>query len=215
MSPLAERLEACYTGAVYDSLRALGRTNQQLLSSIRPLDPSWRLAGPVFTVSGHAQEGLDAHETLMQWTEVLSRAPSGHVVVCQANDDKLAHMGELSAETLQRRGIRGYVVDGGCRDTDFILNIGFRVWCRYLTPADVVGRWLARDLGAPIQIGEVTIRTGDYLVADRDGAICVPAELADEVATTTEQLMTTENLVRAAIRGGMDPKAAYLQYGAF
>src|SRR5215213_4858667 len=109
MPALADRLEACYTGAVYDALRALGRTDQQLPASIRPLDPTSRLAGPMFTVSGHAQDGLDAHETLLRWTAVLSRAPSGYVLVCQANDDTLAHMGELSAETLQLRGVRGYL----------------------------------------------------------------------------------------------------------
>jgi regulator of RNase E activity RraA len=50
-------------------------------------------------------------------------------------------MGELSAETLKLRGIKGYVVDGGCRDTAFIRRIGFPVvvllhdssrHCRYL-----------------------------------------------------------------------------------
>ena len=53
-------------------------------------------------------------------------------------------MGELSAETLKFRGVRGYVVDGGCRDVDFILKLGFPVCCRYYTPADIVGRWVVR-----------------------------------------------------------------------
>ena len=47
-------------------------------------------------------------------------------------------MGELSAETLQLRGIRGYIVDGGSRDMDFILKIDFPVWSKFYTPRDVV-----------------------------------------------------------------------------
>ena len=61
----------------------------------------------------------------------------------------IAHMGELSAETLQFRGVRGYIVDGGCRDTGFILNMGFPVFCRYLTPRDVVGIWVPDRFGEP------------------------------------------------------------------
>jgi regulator of RNase E activity RraA len=124
-------------------------------------------------------------------------------------------MGELSAETLQFRGIQGYIVDGGCRDTDFILKIGFPVFCRYFTPMDVVGRWKADAFGEPVVIGQVTLRTGDYVLADRDGIVLIPADLAEVVISRTEVVMRTENLVRKAILQGMDPQEAYLKYGKF
>jgi regulator of RNase E activity RraA len=212
---LADRLEQCYTGAVYDVLRAMGFPCQVLPDTIRPLDPTRKLAGPVYTVSGHIDERLDAHETLLQWTGLLSKAPTDAVVICQPNDSTLAYMGELSAETMLFRGVRGYIVDGGCRDSDFILRIGFRVFCRYFTPRDVVGRWVADNFGEPITIGEVTIRTADYVLADRDGIVIIPAEVAEQVVTRTEEVMQTENLVRKAILQGVDPQEAYLAYGKF
>lgn len=212
---LIPRLEKCYSGAIYDVLRAMGRPDCVLPSTIRPLDPARRLVGPVFTVSGRRKPGLDAHETLLAWTALLSQAPSGSVVVCQPNDSTLAHMGELSSETMLFRGVRGYIVDGGCRDSDFILRLGFPVWCRYFTPVDVVGRWVAESFGAPIEIGGVSIRTGDFAFADRDGVVIIPGELADEVTTNTERVMATENLVRKAILQGVDPQKAYLQFGKF
>jgi len=215
MMMLADRLEQCYTGALYDVLRAMGYPCQVLPDTIRPLDPTRKLAGPVYTVSGHMDGRLDAHETLLQWTGLLSKAPSDTVVICQPNDSTLAYMGELSAETMLFRGVRGYIVDGGCRDSDFILRIGFRVFCRYFTPRDVVGRWVADSFGEPITIGEVTIRTGDYVLADRDGIIIIPAEVAEQVVTRTEEVMQTENLVRKAILQGVDPQEAYLAYGKF
>jgi regulator of RNase E activity RraA len=213
--PLADRLENCYTGAVYDVLRAAGRPGQALPSSLRPLIPERRLAGRVFTVSGRAQPGLDAHESLLHWTAFLSRAPRGSVVVCQPNDSTFAHMGELSAETLNFRGVRGYIVDGGCRDSDFILRIGFRVWCRYFVPVDVVGRWKAEEFDVPIRIGEVDVHPGDYVLADRDGAVVIPGAMAADVVARTEEVMGTENKVRSAIMRGVDPQQAYLQYGKF
>lgn len=212
---LTERLEQCYTGAVYDVLRGMGRPNQALPSSIRPLLPERRLAGPVFTVSGHCHPNLDAHVSLLHWTAFLSRAPRGRVVICQPHDSTFAHMGELSSETLNLRGVRGFIVDGGCRDTDSIIKLGFRVYCRYFTPIDVVGRWKAESFDTPISIGAVQIDPGDYVLADRDGAVIIPGELAEKVVTRTEVIMGTENKVRSAIMRGVDPQKAYLKYGKF
>lgn len=210
-----DRLEKCYSGAVYDTLRAMGWPNQVLPETIRPLDPSRVLAGRIFTVSGHVDPALDAHTTLLEWTRLLARAPGGSVVVCQPNDSTLAHMSELSSETLTLRGVRGYLVDGGCRDSHFILKIGFRVWCRYFTPRDVVGRWVADGFGEPIVIGGVPLRTGDDLMADRDGALVIPQEIIAEVTARVEAVLRTENKVRTAILNGVDPVDAYLAYRKF
>ena len=78
-----------------------------------------------------------------------------------------------------------------------------------------MGRWVAESFGEPIEIGGVGVRTGDYAFADRDGVVIIPGELAEEVATNTERVMATENLVRKAILQGVDPQQAYLKYGKF
>jgi 4-hydroxy-4-methyl-2-oxoglutarate aldolase len=212
---LSKRLEECYSGAVYDVLRDLGFSNQVLPHGIRPLTSGTKLAAPVFTVSGRLDPSADRHQTLLAWTALLSKAPVGSAVLCQPNDSSLAHFGELSAEAMQIRGVRGYIVDGGCRDTAFIERAGFPVFCRYFTPRDIVGSWMVEGLGEPITIGEVLIHTGDHVVADRDGVVIVPAAIAEQVVRTVEEVMATENLVRKAIRENVDPQEAYLQYGKF
>lgn len=213
-STLSDRFEAAYSGAIFDVLRELGMPNQALPTNIRPLNLTQKLAGPVFTVSGRLAD-ISEDESLLRWCDFLSQAPAGHVVVCQPNDSSLAHMGELSAETLNFRGIRGYIADGGCRDTDFILHLGFRVFCRYFTPADIVGRWSAEALGEPITIGGRAIRTGDYIMGDRDGLVVIPQGVSETCADRVEEVMNTENLVRKAILEGIDPKEAYINYGRF
>ena len=212
---ISDRLEKCYSGAVYDVLRAMGYPNQALPNTIRPIDIHTKLAGSIYTVSGRYDETMDPHETLLQWTGLLSKAPKGSVVICQPNDDTLAHMGELSSETLQLRGIRGYIVDGGSRDSEFISKIGFKVFCKYFTPVDVVGRWVADKFAEPIRIGKVDIETGDYVMADRDGIVIIPKAIAEEVVKKTEAVLKTESLVRKAILEGVDPQEAYLKYGKF
>ena len=212
---LAERLRGCYSGAVYDVLRAKGFEEQTLPQYIRPLNLRHKVAGPVFTIQGARSDSLDAHQTLLKWCELLSKAPADTVIVCQPNDHTLAHMGELSSETLAFKKVLGYIVDGGCRDSAFIDALGFPVFCKYFTPVDVVGRWVATAFGESIQIGEVSVATGDYVLADRDGIVVIPAEIAAEVVQQTEDVLHTENLVRKAILQGVDPVAAYLQYGKF
>jgi regulator of RNase E activity RraA len=212
---LATRLLNCYAAAVHDVLRGMGIERCVLPPDIRPLDPARKLAGEIYTVSGHIDTTLDPHDTLVQWTGLLSKAPAGKVLVCQPNTYDIALMGELSAETLNFRGVRGYVVDGGCRDTDFILELGFPVFCSFNTPKDIVGRWVPDHFGDPITIGDVTINSGDYLLADRDGVVIIPAKVVDEVVTKTEQVLQTENKVRTAILAGMDPQEAYLKFGKF
>lgn len=212
--PLSQRLAACYTGVLHDVMRAAGMRNFVLPRQIHPLDATTRLAGPVFTVEGQPTPA-PAHDTLLAWTNLLSRAPSGHVLVIQPNDHHAAFMGELSAETLQYKGLTGALVDGGCRDTAFILELGFPVWCRHTTPVDVVGSWLPEQFGQPVVIGEVTLHTGDYLCADRDGAIVLPGALADEIVREAETAIGKENKVRTAILAGVDPQEAYLQHGKF
>ena len=124
-------------------------------------------------------------------------------------------MGELSAETLKNKGVRGCVADGFIRDINFLLDIGFQAWCRGFTPRDIVGHWLPTAIGVPIRIGDVTIAPGDYLVGDRDGLLRVPQALVDDVIDKAEAAMATESLVRKAILAGTDPQEAYLKYGKF
>ncbi len=212
---LTERLAACYTGIIFDVMREMGHTRCVLPNDIRALDETKVLAGPIFTVRGRMEDNLSGHETLLRWTEFLSAAPAGHVVVTRSNDLSRAMMGELSAETLTFRGVRGFLSDGACRDTGFILKIGFPVFCSGRTPRDVVGAWIPEAFNEPITIGDVIVRPGDYILGDRDGALIIPADIIEHVVDRAETLIKTENLVRKAILEGEDPKQAYLRYGKF
>ncbi|HZP21665.1 MAG TPA: RraA family protein [Bauldia sp.] len=215
MQSLTTRLEACYTGVVHDVMRAMGLRDFTLPPELRPILPERPLAGPAFTIEGMVDPKADPHETLLAWTGLLSRAPAGSVWVSQPNDRVVAHMGELSAETLKNKGVRGCVADGFIRDVNFLLDIGFQAWCRGFTPRDIVGYWLPKASDVPIRIGDVLIAPGDYMVGDRDGMLRVPRDKAEEIATAAEEAMAKESLVRKAILEGVDPQQAYIRYGKF
>ena len=193
----------------------LGLKNCVLPHAIRALDPEAGLAGRVFTMQGRPDPDCSVHESILRWTEFLSVAPEGHVIICQPQDHNLALMGELSAETLHLRGIRGYIVDGGCRDNAFIRKLNFPVFARFQTPRDIAGAWTLESFGQPIEIEGVQIRTGDFVLADIDGIVVIPEEQAESVIGEVHQVMNTESLVRKAILNGVSPKEVYLRYGKF
>ncbi|HKE39687.1 MAG TPA: RraA family protein [Casimicrobiaceae bacterium] len=215
MTDLTRRLATCYTGAVHDVLRGLGVQNCVLPHEIKAIAPGTRLAGPIWTVSGHIDRTKTRDETLLAWCTLLAKAPPRHVIVCQPNTHEIALMGELSAQTLKARGVLGYVVDGGSRDTDLVLAQGFPVFCSFLTPADVVERWVADRYGEPVTIGAVTVTMGDYLLGDRDGVVIIPRALAEKAVARAEQVVATESEMRQALISGMDPVEAYNKYGKF
>lgn len=215
MDPVRDRLLQCYSGVVHDVMRARGLRNFTLPPGITPLIEGQTLCGPAFTVEGRPDDVADDHETLLEWTGLLSKAPAGHIWVTQPHDMTIAHMGELSAETLHAKGVLGCVIDGGIRDTEFLKKLKFQSWRRFHTPRDIVGRWLPSRTGGEIVIGDVVISNGDYLLGDGDGMVRVPKDQAGSISEDALTAMNTENKVRTAIMAGEDPQAAYLQFGKF
>lgn len=210
-----DQLRTCYTSVLHDVMRAMGLRDFTLPPRLRPLNPEGVLAGPAFTIEGRIVEGADAHQTLLEWTGLLSKCPAGHVWVAQPNNQIVAQMGELSAETLHRKGVLGVVTDGALRDTNFILRLGLPCWGTHYTPRDVVGLWLPTAVNQSIRIEDVTVNPGDWVHGDRDGMVVIPAAHLDEVIEKGVTAMATESKVRRAILDGMDPQDAYLKYGKF
>lgn len=67
----------------------------------------------------------------------------------------------------------------------------------------------------PVRIGDVEVRPGDVAVGDVDGVVCVPRNVREEILEAAEETVDTESEVRDAVSGGMDPLAAYEEYGGF
>lgn len=210
--PIAEDLETCGSSAVFEVLRSLGHQSVVLPPDLRPVAAGGVLAGRISTVAGRTDSWADAEQTLVAWVSMLSGVEPGTVLVCQPNDAHVAVMGGLSAETLRHRGVRGYIVDGGCRDVAAIAKLGFPVWCRFFTPRGVAASWLPDAYGEPVTIGDVRLAPGDYVVADADGVVLVPGARAGEVAAAAKHSLAVEQRIRDDITSGVDPLEAHLRH---
>jgi len=212
---LADRFRAVYTAALADVLDARGRHFQTLPPEVRPLERGMRVAGPAYTVEGRPAPQGDHDTAIRKVLAMLGEVPTGAVAVYQCHHGSSAHLGELSVTSLKARGCAGAVLDGGCRDVDFILREGFPVFCRHVTPEDSTWRWELSATQEPVEIGGVPIHPGDWVVGDDDGLVVVPRAEAEDVLAEAEAKAATESEIRVAVRQGMPPLEAYEKYGTF
>lgn len=214
---LPRRFARLYTAAVTDVMDQMGLERQTLPAAIQPLTPDMRLAGYAFTARGRPRKSAprERDATLRQFLKMLGAVPADSVLVVATNDAAAAHFGELSAEWLRARRVRGAVIDGATRDAAAIARRRFPTFVRYRSPQDSVPRWRVTDWGQPLTIGGVRVALGDVIVADLDGVVVVPRRAAHEVLVRCEKLASTENKVRSAVRRGLAPLAAYEKFGSF
>ncbi len=213
---LAQRCNALYTAAITDVLDRRGLTAQTLPLDLVPLRSGMRLAGPAYPIKGQLAPGADYDASLRSVLEMLGTVPEGHVCVYETGDAVNAHLGELSVTALKSRGIAGAVIDGGCRDIDFILREDFPVFSRHTTPQDSTGRWALTGHGdIELSLGGVRVARGDWIVADADGIAVIPADIAEDVIAEAEAKAATESEIRDAVRAGVPPLEAYDRFGTF
>lgn len=212
---LPRRFSKIYTAAVADVMDEMGLLRQTLPPTIQPLSPGTRVAGYAFPARGRPRKNGPRDEVIRRFLGMLGDVPRDSVLVIQANDNVAAHFGELSAESLRARKVRGAVIDGSTRDAASIVRLGFPTFVRFRTPQDSLPRWQVTDWGQPVTIGGVRVALGDVIVADLDGVVVVPRKVAHDVLLRCEKLVGTENKVRAAVKRGVFPLEAYEKYGAF
>lgn len=179
------------TGNLSDAMGKKGNMD----SGIKPIFPEARLGGPAFTARLIPGDNLGAHIA-------LNEAPAGHVLVldyrgyCEAGP-----FGEIMALAAQQRGLAGVVIDGGCRDSLNIKEMGYPVFVRGLNPGGTVKESLG-ERNVPISCGGVPVNPGDIIVGDADGVVVIPKDKAEEVLYKAKQIMANEAKVLERIRAG-------------
>jgi 4-hydroxy-4-methyl-2-oxoglutarate aldolase len=190
------------TAEQLERLRAFGSaTVHEAAGQVPPLDPAIRalvaasrVAGPAFTARCAGRDNLASHRA-------VAIAPQGSVLVVDAGADPAGYWGEILTVAAQARGIAGLIIDGGVRDTERIVELGFPVWSRFVAihgcPKVDPG-----EVGGLVSIGSVEVRTGDIVVADRDGIVVIAAASVATVLEAAERRMTREAELLERLRGG-------------
>src|SRR4030081_3782472 len=115
---------------------------------------------------------------------VLYHTQKGDIVVVDARGDLTSGVfGAMMMTYFRGRGGLGVVVDGAIRDFAEIKALGMGLWLRGVTPNfHTQTSIFPFAVNVPIACGGVTVLPGDIIIADDDGAVVVPVQLAPHLA---------------------------------
>jgi regulator of RNase E activity RraA len=175
------------TGNVSDAVDEATGVRGFMARDMKPVFKA-KVIGPAVTVLLRKALRNDKRDWPNLQIQTLDDAPPGSVMV-EVLEDGLdtAGVGNLLATTAKVRGLAGMVIDGGARDVEELEEIGFPVWSRSQTPATSVGRYIPVARNVPVTCGGVTVRTGDWIVADKTGVVVVPVESLPQVLKLLRQ----------------------------
>jgi len=135
---------------------------------------------------------------------VLYHTQPGDVVVVDARADMRSGVfGEMMLTFFKGRGGAGIVIDGCIRDYPNVKGLDLGLWIRGVTPNfHTQTNLMPFAVNGPIACGGVTVMPGDIIVADDDGAVVVPAALAEKAIAQASVLHGWEDFSRQKLLEG-------------
>ncbi|MET9021220.1 ribonuclease activity regulator RraA [Actinopolymorpha sp. NPDC004070] len=196
------------TATLTTQLMSRGLRNT-FLFGLRPLNPgAARMVGTAFTLRYiPAREDLDVLTVFKdpehpQRKAVESVGPGQVLVMDCRGQGRAASLGGILGTRLLRRGAAGVVTDGSVRDSPTFATLGLPAYAAGVSATTNLVQHHAVDLQVPIGCAEVPVYPGDVLVGDGEGVVCVPRELAAEVARDAVAQEHLEEFVQAEIEAG-------------
>ena len=139
----------------------------------------------------------------------------GDVIVVQNQLPDAAYFGDLNANMAVRSGSVGAVLDSPTRDSQALNALEFSVFARGVTSRDIRYEGTVESMNKPVEIGGISIANGDYIFADQDGVVSIPAQLWPGILEDALAALKKEADIRHAILEGKDIAEVLKTHGAF
>ncbi len=203
------------TGNIADAVEEATGARGWMSSDVRPIYDA-RIVGRAATALMRPVLRTDTRKYPNHLLDILDEAEPGSVLVYVMQDGlEIAAMGNLMGTTAKVRGLAGAVIDGAVRDITELRRLQFPVWSRRVSPATSVGRMISVDKQIPVKCGEIMVHPGDYIVADADGVVVVPAASAEAVIDLLRKYDDKESKMIPIIEREKSMRKALEQYNRY
>jgi 4-hydroxy-4-methyl-2-oxoglutarate aldolase len=164
-------------------------------TSILPIDLHFRICGPALTVKCAPGDNLTVHHA-------LHLAQPGDVLIVEGSPNcDGALWGELMSISAQSKALSGTIIDGPVRDPLEIRTLGYPVFCRHFNPRRAPKENYGH-INVAVQIGALSVRPKDLVLADANGIVNIPCTRASEAIELASEVRRKENHLKDEIRSG-------------
>lgn len=191
------RLDCCAVSDALDKLKLTG-----VVSGLPQRSGTGRVAGRAITVklgTGEAPTGPPVH---LGCTAIEQADGDNVIVVEQRSGVEAGCWGGLLSLAAKVREVAGVVADGPVRDIDEAIGYELPVFSRATTARTARGRVVEQGTNVAVQIGDVKVEAGDYVVADNSAVIFVRASDIERVLEAAETIVAREAAMAKAILSG-------------
>jgi regulator of RNase E activity RraA len=195
------RLGRLYTATLSNALEDLGQDG--VILGLPPVALGMRVAGRALAVLQITGAAGDFPGSDFKVGAMIDAAKPGDVVVVANGGHQVSSWGGTATFAAKVKGVSGLVVDGGVRDREEMVEHNWPVFARHFVPTTGRSRIRVVEIGGTVTVSGQRVATGDVIVADGTGIVCIPQEKAAQVLEIAERLADDDAQAMEEIAGGL------------